>query len=129
MSGRVPLPGFGIYSASKSAAESLNEVLHYELLSSHVRVTNIAPGAINFSSDSGKALAHRSVREKIPFLKYLLPMTTPEKIAKKIKNLIDSNNNPTHITIGVDAHIITLLYRFLPSLIFEKIIIYLWEKK
>lgn len=129
LSGRVPLPGFGIYSASKSAAESLNEVLHYELLSSHVRVTNIAPGAIHFSVDSAKALAHRSVREKIPIVKYLLPMTTPEKIADRISNLIDSSNNPTRITMGVDAHIITLLYQFLPSFIFEKIIIYLWEKK
>lgn len=129
LSGKVPLPGFGIYSASKSAAESLNEVLHYELLSSHVRVTNIAPGAINFKGDSEKSLAHRPVREKIPLLKYLLPMTTPEKIADKISNLIDSSNNPIRITMGVDAHIITFLYQFLPSFIFEKIILYLWQKK
>lgn len=129
LSGRVPLPGFGIYSASKSASESLGEVLHYELVSSGVRVTNIAPGAISFSGDSPKQLAHRPVREKIPLLKFLLPMTTPEKIAREIVRLIDSAYNPIRITMGVDAHVITFLYRFLPSFIFEKIVIYLWQKK
>ena len=44
--GRVPIPGFGWYAASKHAVEALSEALRGELMGSGIDVVVIAPGLI-----------------------------------------------------------------------------------
>lgn len=44
--GRVPIPGFGWYAASKHAVEALSETLRGELMGSGIDVVVIAPGLI-----------------------------------------------------------------------------------
>lgn len=129
LSGLVPLPGFGVYGASKSAAEFLGLSQHYELALSGVKVTNIAPGAIDFHDKDGGAVSHKTAREKFPLLKYLLPMTTPDKISHCILELIKSDKNPARIIVGVDAIVIFNIFRFLPLSVFEKIVLLIWQKK
>ena len=44
--GRVPIPGFGWYTASKHAVEALSETLRSEVMGSGIDVVVIAPGLI-----------------------------------------------------------------------------------
>ncbi|MBW7958384.1 MAG: SDR family oxidoreductase [Candidatus Promineofilum sp.] len=57
MGGFLPVPGQGVYGASKAAVKLMTEALYAELIDSNVRVTVIFPGAIgtNIVVNSGVA--------------------------------------------------------------------------
>ncbi len=130
LNGLIAFPNFGLYSASKFAAEALGTALRYEWQKDGIWVTNIAPGAIK--SDDGdniKMSSHKSAREKFFLLRVLLPMTTRKMIVKKIEKVIDSPSPPARVIIGMDALITTLLKRLLPLYFWDLLLRYIWNKK
>jgi len=128
LNGFLALPNFGLYSSSKFALEGLGQALYYELGKDAIRLINIAPGAIKFEENSVN-LPHKPAREKLPFLKFLLPMITPENVAKNISKVIEDNNPPGKIILGMDAKVLHLLIKVLPYFLISKIISWVWNKK
>ena len=81
-SGFVPLPGGSTYASSKAAVSSLSESLNTELKkegNGHVGITIVCPGYVKTGMFDG-------VKEPI-----LVPILTPEKLAKKIVRAVHKN--------------------------------------
>ena len=81
-SGFVPLPGGSTYASSKAAVTSLSESLDAELKkegNGHVGITIVCPGYVKTGMFDG-------VKEPI-----LVPILTPEKLAKKIVKAVHKN--------------------------------------
>ena len=81
-SGFVPLPGGSTYASSKAAVISLSESLNAELKKEgnvHVGMTIVCPGYVKTGMFDG-------AKEPI-----LVPMLTPEKLAKKIVKAVQKN--------------------------------------
>jgi NAD(P)-dependent dehydrogenase (short-subunit alcohol dehydrogenase family) len=67
LSGRVPSPFTGVYSASKFALEAASESLYYELHPFGVRVLLIEPGGFETNIEAGRRMARRFT-EGSPYL-------------------------------------------------------------
>lgn len=110
MGGFIPFPGQTLYGAAKAAVKLFTEGLYAELRDTHVNVTVVFPGAIatNITENSGlgKPQAQTSGDSS---LKPLLP----EKAAGKILAAIEEGR--FRVTIGPDARMLDLLYRFNPK--------------
>ncbi len=81
-SGFVPLPGGSTYASSKAAITSLSESLNIELKregNQHVGMTIVCPGYVQTGMFDG-------VKGPI-----LVPILTPEKLAKKIVKAVQKN--------------------------------------
>ena len=81
-SGFVPLPGGSTYASSKAAVTSLSESLNTELKKEgnvHVGMTIVCPGYVQTGMFDG-------AKEPI-----LVPILTPEKLAKKIVKAVQKN--------------------------------------
>lgn len=129
MTGLVAFPNFGIYSASKFAQEALGLTLRYELMTNKVSVTNIAPGAIEGTDRSSKSTSSRTARKKFAILGYLLPIVKLESVADKIAGIVEMGRPPARIIIGRDAKIVYLLQKILPFSLFDKLMLFVWNKK
>ena len=130
LSGLVSLPNFGIYSASKFAASALGQAAHYEFAKYKIKVVNIFPGAIDFGSlSSANIVGHKTFRDKFPILKYLLKMTTPEGVSQRIDSLIESHKNPISVILGRDAFLVYIANKYSPESIWNKLVLYYWQKE
>ncbi|MCG2689402.1 SDR family oxidoreductase [Candidatus Parcubacteria bacterium] len=128
LNGSISLPNFGLYSSSKFALEGLSLAWRHELPEG-IWITNIAPGAIaKGKNDQEKKLPHVPAREKFWAIKTLMPMVSQEKIAKTIVKVVEDSNPPARILLGNDAHITTLLHRFLPAKIWEVLLDFVTKK-
>ena len=81
-SGFIPLPGGSTYASSKAAVTSLSESLNTELKkegNGHVGMTIVCPGYVQTGMFDG-------AKEPI-----LVPILTPEKLAKKIVKAVQKN--------------------------------------
>ncbi len=126
LNGFFSFPNFGIYCASKFAAEALGLALRYEL-GATTQVVNVSPGAL--LAESSKPISHKTAREKIKILNWLMPLTSQKDVAKRVEALARMKRVPAQLRIGRDTHIIYLMQKFLPSFIFDRIIFYIWTKK
>lgn len=126
LNGIISLPNFGIYSASKFALNALGNALFYELRKDDIFVTNIIPGAV--IKDDNKGLSHKPAREKFIILKLLMPMITPMHVAETIVKIARVKKPPSEILLGNDTKILNFLRRYLPLRLWEKIMLYIWQK-
>lgn len=129
LNGLVALPNFGLYSSSKFALEALGLSLRYELAKDNVWVTNFAPGAIASGAKEGAPLPHKPAREKFKILYFLMPMITQEKIAQKLIEIIENPRPPASVLMGNDAKITHLLQKILPGVVWDKLLLFVWNKK
>lgn len=128
LNGVVSMPYFGLYSASKFALSALGNALFYELKNEKVFITNIIPGAIKREGPKVD-FSHKPAREKFIFLKILMPMLSPKEVANRIYSIALSKTPPAEVVMGCDARIIIFLKRLLPSFVWEKLMLYIWQKK
>lgn len=126
LNGFFSFPNFGLYSASKFAAEALGLALRYELAPS-IRVVNVAPGALR--AETAKKMTHKPAREKSALLNWLLPLTAMEDVARRVESLIGAVSVPPRVLIGRDAHIISMMQRLLPASLVDRLIFHVWRKK
>ena len=140
VSGMMAMPTMSIYSASKFALEGATEALWYEVRPWNIKVCLVQPGFIN--SDSFRKVeltreSRKSIQDKnnpyyyhynsmAPFIAKMMRLSpsTPEKIAKKIYRLIESNNPPLRAPVTVDALIFGLMRKLLPRAFYHTLMYY-----
>lgn len=129
LNGLVPLPNFSLYCSSKFALEGLGQSLAIELAPFNIRVTNVEPGAIKMmDKKTVSKLPHKPLREKFVLFKLLFPFITVEKVAQEVVRLVESNNPPRSLKLGIDTTLASFLHKYLPDKIWNDLIQQLWQR-
>jgi NAD(P)-dependent dehydrogenase (short-subunit alcohol dehydrogenase family) len=126
LSGLISFPRFSLYSASKFALRALSLGLYYEYYPKRKYIVHIAPGALTDGIDK---TVSGSVRERLPLLKYLLPLTTYDDVSRKIIKTINNPLPPSEVFVGSDTIILTTIKRIFPNYIWDKVQNYVWRKQ
>jgi short-subunit dehydrogenase len=119
MGGFLPVPGQGVYGASKAAVKLFTESLYAELLNTNVHVTVVYPGSIgtDIAKNSGVRMDQMSDEEMQESMQNTLsPSEAAEIIVKGIKK------DKFRILVGSDAKFMDFLYRLAPKLATKTIV-------
>jgi len=113
--GKIGLPLFTFYNASKYAVEGITDSLRYELDDFNIRVHSIMPGffATNFAKEN-LVVNSSTFNEKSPYNKLvstLAPMIVEQinngnqsyEVAKMILEIIENKHFPARATVGDKA--------------------------
>lgn len=129
VSGMLAMPTMASYSASKFALEGASESLWYEMRPFGVTITLVQPGFIHSNSFRNVYHTEQSDPTRVwsgpycdfyqnmtPFVEKMmsLSLTTPEKIAAQILQVIKTENPPLWIPATLDATVFYYLRRLLP---------------
>jgi NADP-dependent 3-hydroxy acid dehydrogenase YdfG len=141
VSGMMAMPTMSIYSASKFALEGATEALWYEVRPWNIKVCLIQPGFINSDSFKNVELtreSRKSIQDKnnpyyyhynsmAPFIAKMMRLSpsTPEKIADRIRGVIENDNPPLRVPVTIDAYFFGLLRKLLPRAIYHGMMYYL----
>lgn len=109
MGGFLPVPGQGIYGASKAAIKLLTEALYAELLTSNVKVSVVFPGAIGTNISANSGVEAPKTPEGNSNIKLLPPSQAAEIIIGGMEK------NEFQIYVGKDSKFMNFLYRFNPG--------------
>jgi NAD(P)-dependent dehydrogenase (short-subunit alcohol dehydrogenase family) len=146
MAARASAPLLGVYSATKSAMESLIDALRVELRPWGVSIAMIEPGGIR-TRMTDEALVHlreagaRSASEGPPSAPYVGAYASianaivsgvdkylaPEAVATTIVDLVKAPTVKTRYLVGLDAKIIVLLRRLLSDRLLDAL--FAWQFK
>ncbi len=132
MVGRVPLPLYSVYNASKHAVEGFTEGLVYELEPFGVRVKIIEPGAVNTnffgrSSDRANATGESTYadysREQLGVMDDIGPGgSRPIDAAKVIWQAANDDSRRLRYSVSIDARALLAARRLLPETLFRDMI-------
>lgn len=132
MVGRIPLPLYSVYNASKHAVEGFTEGLVYELEPFGVRVKLIEPGAVdtNFfgrSSDRANATGERAYNDysdaQLGVMDEIGPRgSRPQDAAKVIWQAANDSSRRLRYSVGIDALALLAARRLLPDTLFRDMI-------
>ncbi|MBK0122178.1 oxidoreductase [Pantoea sp. S61] len=113
MGGFITMPGISYYCGSKFALEGISETLSKELAPFNIHVTAVAPGS--FRTDwAGRSMV-RSARSISDYDALFDPIRQareeksgkqlgdPQKAARAMLAIIESDNPPAHLLLGSDA--------------------------
>lgn len=137
--GKIAMPAFGAYSASKFALEAVSDSLRQEIEPLGVRVVVVEPGAMRTAMGArGTETATRLLAEMTPeqrsryeptmraFLRYAASFETsglaPEIAARTVARAVLDARPRTRYTIGRDAAILTRLIRFVGDRTLDRMI-------
>ena len=107
MGALVPVPGQGVYGASKAAVQLLTECLYAELADSHIAVTVVIPGAVGTHISENSGVQAPRMREG----------TTPKMMSADdaAAQIIEAVRKGTfRVLIGGDARMLDRLSRVAP---------------
>jgi NAD(P)-dependent dehydrogenase (short-subunit alcohol dehydrogenase family) len=129
VSGMLAMPTMASYSASKYALEGMSEALWYELRPLGINVSLIQPGFVRSESflkvyhsklshpDMSRGGPYGDYYENMaPFVERLMNQswTTPQTVAKRVLQVIQTENPPLWIPVTIDAWFFYYLRRWLP---------------
>lgn len=109
MGGFLPVPGQGIYGASKAAIKLLTEALYAELLTTNVKVSVVFPGAIGTNITANSGVEAPKMPEGGSNIKVLPPSQAAEII------ICGMEKNEFQIYVGKDSKLMNFLYRLNPG--------------
>jgi NAD(P)-dependent dehydrogenase (short-subunit alcohol dehydrogenase family) len=143
--GRVSLPFFGAYSATKFAMEALSDAMRVELRGTGIAVSLVEPGPIDTrfgpnAADKAEAdididgsrfgNAYRDAltryRDDRPAAVFMKP---PEAVAKKIRHALESSRPRTRYKVTIPAYLGAFLSRFAPDWAIDRMMATRWEKR
>jgi len=132
MVGRIPLPLYSIYNASKHAVEGFTEGLTYELEPLGIRVKLVLPGAVNtnFFGRSADRDNKTGVDVYDEYSNYQFSVmdrtgpggSTPEDAAKVIFRAASDGSRRLRYSVGPDAMMLLASRRFMPETLFRTVI-------
>lgn len=108
MGGFLPVPGQGIYGASKAAVKLMTEALHSELSNTNVKVTVIFPGAIGTNIANNSGVGHTLNVPDDAQRQSIKPLE-PGKAAEIIVDGIEKDEY--EILVGRDSAFMNFIYR------------------
>ncbi len=108
MGGFLPVPGQGIYGASKAAVKLMTEALHSELANTAVKVTVIFPGAVGTNIATNSGVGH-TLNVPGDGQRQSIKMLAPSKAAEIIVSGIERDEY--EILVGRDSALMNFLYR------------------
>lgn len=109
MGGFLPVPGQGLYGASKAAVSLLSESLFSELLGSSIHVTTVYPGATNTQITKNSGVDAPADPSELS-----IPMNSKERVARKV--IRSMQRNKVRVYTGLDSWAMNKLYRLSPTL-------------
>lgn len=111
MGGFLPVPGQGLYGASKAAVKLLTEALYAELLDTNVKITIVFPGAVETEITKNSQVTVPLVQTKDQTKKYkALPAS---QAAQQI--IAGLEKNKLYVFVGSDSKFMCRLYRIMPA--------------
>lgn len=132
MVGRIPLPLYSIYNASKHAVEGFTEGLTYELDPLGIRVKLVEPGAVNTnffgrSADRANKTGVDAYNEYSNYQFSVMDRTgpggsRPEDAAKVIFRAANDTSRRLRYSVGPDAMMLLASRRFMPETLFRMVI-------
>lgn len=140
VSGMLAMPTMSSYSASKHALEGASEALWYEMKPLGINVTLVQPGFVNSNSFNNVYYADKfdeAAEASSPYLDYYQNMTpfiakmmersstTPEKVAKTIMKVIQTESPPLRVPASLDAVVFYYLRRIVPRRLFHPLLYWL----
>lgn len=139
VSGMLAMPTMASYTASKYALEGMSEALWYEMRPLGISVTLIQPGFVHSNSFQNVYYTQKShpsqcmdgpysdyYANMAPFVENLmgLSLTTPDRIAKQVLKVIQTEDPPLWVPATMDAVVFYYLRRMLPRRIFLPFLFY-----
>jgi short-subunit dehydrogenase len=126
ISGFVTTAFYGIYSSSKFALEALTQSLRVEESIFNINAVSINPGSFKTSfweNTRYPSCKHLSPKSKIrglnnkikKFISRIHTTQGPNKVAFKIKKVIETKNPKRNYFVGYDARLLYLVHRILPT--------------
>ncbi len=125
---RLPVPFSAIYAASKAAMETLTKGLRAEVRRFGIDAITIAPTFVSTKiyqekiSSSESAYSQGLNRVKQIRDSNIDSGTNPKHIAQRIADIMEINNPRPFYAVGNQARLLTLISRFLPDKLVEKVI-------
>ncbi|WP_221393760.1 SDR family oxidoreductase [Dyadobacter sp. NIV53] len=115
MGGFIPFPKQTIYGAAKAAVKIFTEGLYAELKDTSVKVTVVHPGAVatNITENSGLGKSKIDMSDPKNVNAASKMSLSPSKAAGLIISAMERNK--FRVTVGKDATMLDLLYRFNPK--------------
>lgn len=135
--GSVPLPYLGIYSASKHALNAITIAMHLEQLDSNVRFILVEPGPLTSRlcgdaiADTNQDLytkAQASMQDGVRRIGKQHGVPT-DKAATIIIQALQKSKKFQRVTIGTWTKMILILAKVLPSVVFQRILAWLYRIK
>ena len=131
--GKVTMPLFGFYSASKHAVEAISDATRQEIKSFGIKLAIIQPGGFNtgFGDVAFEELEHINAKPEYEenldnFKRYLKDFfdksPTPEPVVKAIVHAVNSKEPKTRYKVGKDAKAALIAKNLLPDKQFDSII-------
>ena len=130
--GRIPLPLYSIYNASKFAVEGYSEGLIYELEPFNIRIKLIEPGAVKTdffgtssdrSNETGEDAYSAYSRAQLQVMDDIGNTgCTREQAAAIIYQAAQDDSNRLRYAVGMDAMILLPARRLLPDWLFVRLI-------
>ncbi|HZC27404.1 MAG TPA: SDR family NAD(P)-dependent oxidoreductase, partial [Actinopolymorphaceae bacterium] len=132
--GLIGVPGTGAYAMSKWAVEAFSDALRYETRSFGVRVVALEPGGVlttNFAATEAASWpATRGPYEgfRDSHLRQMARwtsegarggMSTPEQVARRVVTAITARRPRARYKIGIAPRLMPLMYRTLPSRLWD----------
>ena len=110
MGGFLPVPGQGIYGASKAAVKLMTEALYAELLPTNVRVTAVYPGAVKTEITRNSGVEIKMDASKQSAANQALSATEAASII-----ITAMEKNKFRVLVGKDSKFMDLIYRISPG--------------
>ena len=112
VAGFITNPHGGIYAASKFAVEAITQSLRTEEWRNGIRTTSINPGP--FDTKFWDRSKPDSVTQRL-LEKAMSRREDPMIFARKIEEIISSDYIYPRYMVGINAHVMRVLYRILPD--------------
>ena len=138
--GRVCLPFFGFYSASKFAMEAISDALRVELHGSGIGVSLVEPGPIDtaFGKNARERASQSLDLREATFAELYESQITgqrrkksterfrlaPEAVAKKILHALTSSRPQSRYCVTIPAYLGAFLRRFAPTGVVDRMLVH-----
>lgn len=130
IAGRISMPFYGAYSATKYSVEAISDALRYEMQPFDVDVVIVEPGPIKtgFNKRARQKL-EKYIPDSVYSNRYQNVLENggraevgAERAADTVVKAVESSNPKTRYTVTWEAWLLPKLKRFLPSRIYEFIV-------
>jgi short-subunit dehydrogenase len=139
VAGHITFAGIGLYSSTKHVVNAITESLRLELRPFNIQVTAIEPGQIhtrfkdnrrqNIAFKNGKSLYGKILQGVLEYGdRKSAKAPGPEMVAKVIWKALNDRRMSTSYPVGSDARFYPFIQRFLPDLLYDRVMDFVYSR-